>query len=161
MKIKFLFSVLIISMVFLESDHIHNHSHNNEFGMAIGIVPGHDQEDDNVGLHLHYIIGLGEDNDFGIGFSVESIFDEHKHNSISLIGTYHFDSGYTIAYAPGILFKDHDGKTESTFAQHLEFYYEFEFGKFHIGPQFDIGFEDNEIHYMLGLHLGIDIEGKD
>ena len=37
-----------------------------------------------------------------------------------------------------------------------EFYYEFELENFHLGPQFDVGFEDNEIHYMLGLHFGID-----
>ena len=40
--------------------------------------------------------------------------------------------------------------------QHFEFYYEFELEHFHVGPQIDIGFEDNETHYMLGLHFGID-----
>ena len=154
MKCKILVPLFIVSLIFSASEHVHNHSHDNEFGVAVGVVPGHDGEENNLGIHLHYIKGIGEHNDFGIGVSVETIFDDHKHNSISLIGTYHFDSGYTIAYAPGILFED-DGKTE--FTQHLEFYYEFEFEKFHVGPQLDIGFEGNETHYMLGVHFGIDI----
>ena len=156
MKFKILLYLLIISRVFSESGHVHNHSHENEFGIAIGIVPGHDGEDDNMGLHLHYVKGIGEHNDFGIGFSLETIFDEHKHNSISIIGTYHFEKGFTIAYAPGILFTEHGGEPEEEFAQHFEFYYEFELEHFHVGPQIDIGFEDGDTHYMLGLHFGID-----
>ena len=91
---------------------------------------------------------------------VETIFDEHQHNSISLIALYHFKNGLTIAYAPGILLSEHEDENEEhlefEFTQHFEFYYEFELEKFHIGPQFDIGFEDGDIHYMLGLHLGVD-----
>ena len=74
--------------------------------MAIGIVPGHEGEESNLGLHLHYVKGLGEHNHFGIGLSLETILDEHQHNSMSLLGLYHFDNGFTIAYAPGILFSD-------------------------------------------------------
>ena len=156
MKFKILLYLLIISRIFSESGHNHNHSHNNEFGIAIGVVPGHEDEDDNIGLHLHYIKGIGEHNDFGIGISLETIFDEHKHNSVSIIGTYHFEKGFTIAYAPGILFAEHDGETKEEFTQHFEFYYEFELEHFHVGPQIDIGFEDGDTHYMLGLHFGID-----
>ena len=148
--------ISIISIIFSESGHNHNHSHNNEFGIAIGIVPGHEDEDDNLGLHLHYVKGIGKHNDFGIGISIETIFDDHKHNSVSILGTYHFENGFTIAYAPGILFAEHDGETEEELTQHFELYYEFELEHFHIGPQIDIGYEDGEIHYMLGVHLGID-----
>ena len=156
MKIKILLYLLFISIMFSASEHNHKHSHENEFGVAIGIVPGHGDEDANIGLHLHYIKGIGDHNTFGIGISLETIFDEHEHNSVSLIGTYHFDSGFTIAYAPGILFAEHNGETENEFTQHFELYYEIELEKFHLGPQIDIGFEDGETHYMLGLHFGID-----
>ena len=44
---------------------------------------------------------------------IKEFLDEHKHNSISLIGTYHFDSGFTVAFAPGILFSEHEGETET------------------------------------------------
>ena len=157
MKFKFLLYLLIIGIVFSESGHAHNHSHENEFGIAIGIVPGHEGERDNLGLHLHYIKGIGEHNNFGIGLSLETIFDEHEHNSVSIIGTYHFKKGFTVAYAPGILFAEHDDGTKKHFTQHFEFYYEFELEHFHVGPQIDIGFENGNIHYMLGLHFGIDI----
>ena len=153
---KIILLISIISIIFSESKHVHNHSHNNEFAIAVGIVPGHEDEDDNIGLHLHYVKGIGKHNDFGIGISIETIFDEHKHNSVSILGTYHFENGFTIAYAPGILFAEHDGETEEEFTQHFELYYEFELEHFHIGPQIDIGYEDGEIHYMLGVHFGID-----
>ena len=156
MKFKILLNILIISVLFSESGHIHSHNHNNELGAAIGIVPGHEGEDNSLGIHLHYIKGVGQHNDFGIGLSLETILDEHSHNSISLIGTYHLKNGFTIAYAPGILFEEHEEDVEIKFTHHFECYYEFELGKFHIGPQLDIGFEELEVHYMLGLHLGID-----
>ena len=149
-------SIILVSFLLSGIDHMHSHDHNNEIGMAIGIVPGHEGEDNNLGLHLHYIKGIGEHNDFGIGISIETIFDEHKHNSVSILGTYHFENGFTIAYAPGILFAEHDGETEEEFTQHFEFYYEFELKHFHVGPQIDIGDEDGEIHYMLGVHFVID-----
>ena len=153
---QILYFLIIFNIILSSEIHSHSHNHNNEIGVAIGIVPGHEDEGDNVGLHLHYVKGLGEHNDFGIGISLETIFDEHKHNSVSILGTYHFENGFTIAYAPGILFAEHDGETEEEFTQHFEFYYEFELEHFHVGPQIDIGFEDNETHYMLGLHFGID-----
>ena len=151
------FFLITLLVNFLMSEiHNHNHDHNNELGIAVGIVPNHEDEKNNLGLHLHYIKGMGGHNQYGIGISLETIFDEHKHNAISLIGTYHFDNGFTVAYAPGILFVEHEGENEIEFTQHIEFYYEFELDKYHLGPQFDIGFEGGETHYMLGLHLGID-----
>ena len=150
--------LLIIFLInFLMSEiHHHDHGHNNEFGIAVGVIPDHEDEESKLGLHLHYVKGIGEHIQYGIGISLETIFDEHKHNSISLIGTSHFDNGFTIAYAPGILFVEHEGEDEIKFTQHLEFYYEFELDKYHLGPQFDIGFEDGQVHYMLGVHFGID-----
>ena len=153
---KLFFLFFCINILFSQIDHQHSHSHKNEIGMAIGLVPGH-EEDNNIGLHLHYVKGLGEHNHFGLGLSLETIFDEHLHNSISLLGLYHFDNGFTTAYAPGILFSEHDGISETHFTQHFEFYYEIELDKFHIGPQFDIGIEGSDLHYMFGIHFGIDI----
>ena len=88
---------------------------------------------------------------------LHNLLYEHQHNSISLLGLYHFDNGFTTAYAPGILFSEHDGNNEIHFTQHFEFYYEFELDQFHIGPQFDVGIEEGDLHYMFGIHFGIDI----
>ena len=154
---KIILFIFYISILVGQIVHEHSHGHNNEFGVGLGIVPGHEGEENNLGIHLHYVKGLGEHNHFGIGLSLETILDEHKHNAISIIGTYHFKSGFTIGYAPGILFEEHGGDTETKFTHHLECYYEFELDKFHIGPQFDIGIEEGDAHYMYGIHLGIDI----
>ena len=95
----------MLSFLISQDEHAHhNHAHNHEIGMAIGIVPGHKGEENNLGLHLHYVKGLGEHNHFGLGLSLETILDEHQHNSMSLLGLYHFENGFTIAYAPGLLF---------------------------------------------------------
>ena len=153
---KIIFIIFYMNILVGQIEHEHSHEHNNEFGVALGIVPGHEGEENNLGIHLHYVKGLGGHNHFGIGLSLETILDEHEHNSMSLLGLYHFDNGFTLAYAPGILFSEHNGHSETQFTQHFEFYYEFELEKFHIGPQFDIGFEDDDIHYMIGIHLGVD-----
>jgi len=157
---KIIISIILVNFSLFGITHAHSHEHNNEIGMAIGVVSAHGGEDNNLGLHLHYIKGIGKHNDFGVGLSLETIFDEHQHNSISLIVLYHFKNGLTIAYAPGVLLSKHSDENEDhseiEFAQHFEIYYEFELEQFHIGPQFDIGFEEGEVHYMLGLHLGID-----
>ena len=155
-KIKIIFLVLIINFLIGQIDHEHNHEHNNEMSIAIGVVPNHEEQENNIGLHIHYIKGIGEDNDFGLGISFETILDEHKHNSMSIIGSYHFNNGFSIAYAPGILVTENEEIVATELTQHFEFCYEFEFEIFHIGPQFDIGFEKEEIHFMLGLHLGFD-----
>ena len=157
-KRQILFTISLLTLLISQIEHEHNHEHKNEIGMAIGIVHAHEGEESNLGLHLHYVKGLGEHNHFGIGLSLETILDEHQHNSMSLLGLYHFDNGFTIAYAPGILFSEHDGNNETHFTQHFEFYYEFELDKFHIGPQFDVGMEEGGVHYMYGIHFGIDVK---
>ena len=156
MKNKIIILISILNFLIGQIEHEHNHEHNHEISIAIGIIPNHDEQENNIGLHLHYVKGLGEHNQFGIGLSLETILDEHQHNSISLLGLYHFDNGFTIAYAPGILFTEHEQILETKFTQHFEFCYEFEYENFHIGPQFDIGFEQENIHFMLGIHLGLD-----
>ena len=55
---KLFFLFFCINILFSQIDHKHSHGHNNEIGMAIGLVPGHEGEENNVGLHLHYVKGL-------------------------------------------------------------------------------------------------------
>ena len=105
-------------------------------------------------MHAHYLKGVGNHSPYAIGISIETIFDKHKHNSVGLVGLYRFQSGFSIAYVPGLLFVEHEN--EIHFAQHLELCYEFELKQFHLGPQFDIGIEEDGFHYSFGIHLGID-----
>jgi hypothetical protein len=157
-------SVLIqfcISFLFSNHDHHnHSHEHNNEFSLSLGLVPSHEDENANIGMHIHYVKGFGNHNEWGYGLSVEKVFDIHEHNSLSLIGIYRFHNGFSIAYAPGVLLAEHehDGEIEKEyeFTQHMEFVYEIELEKFHIGPQFDIGLEESGVHFMFGVHFGVD-----
>ena len=148
-----------------EENHSHAaHSHNNEFAIGIGIIPKHENA---LGFHSHYIKGIALNNKLGAGISFETILDDHAHHSLSLIGLYRFDVGISIAYAAGILRvseeehnedheEGHEEETEFQFAQHIELAYEIPFGELHIGPQIDIGIEQEGIHYMFGIHMGID-----
>ena len=54
------------------------------------------------------------------------------------------------------VFSGSDDITECQFVQHVELTYEITFGELHIGPQIDLGIEEEGIHYMFGVHLGID-----
>ena len=134
-------------------DHSHDlHTHDNEFALGIGFIPKHENA---IGIHSHYIKGVGLNNKLGAGISFETILDDHAHHSLSLISLYRFDLGITVAYAAGILRVSED-VTIYQFAQHVELAYEIPFGELHIGPQIDVGIEEEGIHYMFGVHLGID-----
>ena len=71
----------------IEHEHIHEHDH--EFSIAIGVVPDHLDEETNIGLHAHYIKGIGNHNDFGIGISLETILDDHNHQPVYQCTTFH------------------------------------------------------------------------
>ena len=60
MKIrKILFIISLLNLLISQIEHKHAHEHDNEISIAIGLVPGHLDEETNVGLHAHYIKGIG------------------------------------------------------------------------------------------------------
>ena len=64
-------------------DHSHDlHTHDNEFALGIGFIPKHKN---SIGIHSHYIKGVGLNNKLGAGISFETILDDHAHHSLSLI----------------------------------------------------------------------------
>ena len=148
----------ILSFLLGQEDHDDHdkHGHHKELSIALGVTPAHDNEDSKISMHVHYIKGLGNHSPYALGISLETIFDKHKHNSVGLVGLYRFESGFSIAYVPGLLFVEHENDSEMQFAQHLEVCYEFEYEQFHLGPQIAIGIEEDGYHYSCGIHLGID-----
>jgi hypothetical protein len=136
-----------------EFGHVHK---KNEISAALGIVPLKHEHEVTAGLHLHYIRGVAFHNKLGIGVGFETIFDEHKHFTISVVFQYRIYKGWSVAYAPGLLMVKENETYEYQFAQHFETAYEWEIGKFHIGPMAEVGVEPNGVHYMLGVHFGID-----
>ena len=149
-----LFTILSLLLGQEEHDHHDEHGHHKELSIALGVTPGHDNENSKIGMLAHYLMGIGNHSAYAIGITLETIFDKHKHNSVGLVGLYRFQNGFSIAYVPGILFVEHENDIQ--FAQHLEFAYEIPIGELHIGPQIDVGIEEEGIHYMFGLHMGID-----
>ena len=133
-----------------------DHHHKNEISVAAGIVPIVAEDELTAGFHLHYIRGIGKNNRFGLGTSLETIIDEHKHYTLSIVFQYRIYKGLILAYAPGLLMRKENSENVFQFAQHFETAYEFELGKFHIGPVAEIGIELTGVHYMGGIHFGID-----
>jgi len=160
-KIIYLLSLVfitanVVTMKGFSQDHNHDQHHVNEISIAVGVVPLDHENEVTAGLHLHYVRGIAFENKLGIGAGFETILDEHKHYTLSVVFQYRIIKGWTVAYAPGLLMKKEDDKYEYQFAQHFETAYEFDLGKFHLGPMVEVGVEKDGVHYMLGVHFGID-----
>ncbi|MEZ5083390.1 MAG: hypothetical protein R2750_08075 [Bacteroidales bacterium] len=63
--------------------------------------------------------------------------------------------GLIAGYGPGLFIVKENDENEHHFAQHVELAWEFEIGKFHLGPMFELGIGDGVV-YMLGVHFGLD-----
>jgi len=90
--------LLILAFIFNPAlraqDHDHEHDHeqkhyhhlNNEIGIAVGAVYIFHEEVFAPGLHLHYTRMLpGKMDAFGLGLGFETVLDEHKHYTGSIM----------------------------------------------------------------------------
>ena len=100
---------------------------------------------------MHYIYNVPHTR-FGLGIGYERIFDEHRHNTIGLVGSYRPVEELCFSFSPGITFDKNSSNPK--FAMHLETSYEFEMGDFHLGPVFEIAYDPEDVHISLGLHFG-------
>ena len=127
-----------------ETPEVHKHadhgSHKNEIGLSYGI-------------HLHYLHNLKESR-FAVGLGFEKIFDEHKHNTFGLIGSYRPIDRLSVHVSPGLTYEG-DKFSDPFFAFHLETTYEFNIENFHIDPALEFAWDPEDIHISLGLHWGI------
>ena len=134
-----------------------SHFHKNDLSVAIGLVPLPAEETTTIGFHFHYLKGIAMENRLSIGIGLESIADEHGHYTASVPLQYRIIGGLTGSYAPGLMMRKEDSEILYQFSQHFELGYEVDMGKFHIGPVTEVGVEPTGVHYMGGIHLGIDI----
>ena len=135
----------------LEHDH---EEHKNHVGFFVGSVYSVTEEKIVLGLGVEYEHVLPFWNRlFGIGLAAEMIFDEHKHYSVSLLMPLHPWRELTLFVAPGIMFIDEE-PVERRFAIHLGAEYEFELKKMFLAPKFEAAFAGDDIHLMLGVHIG-------
>jgi len=126
----------------------HDH-HKNEIGVANSPTYFLKEKVFAYGLHCHYVRNISK---FGIGLGYERIFDEHKHNTFGLVGTYRPIEKLSFNVSPGLTVEDKS--SEVNFALHLETAYEFEVMNFHIGPAFEFAYDPEDYHLSLGLHIG-------
>jgi hypothetical protein len=135
-------------------DHGHQHDHHRyELGMANSLAYLGEDGAFSYGLHLHLVRNIGESR-FGAGIGYERIFDEHKHNTVSVVGSFRATRGLVFNLSPGVAFEDEE-PDHLGFAMHIEATYEFEVGKLHIGPLAEYAFDAEDYHISLGLHLGV------
>lgn len=130
----------------------HHHNFKNEIGMANSPVYFAKEGELAYGLHLHYVRKIKESK-FGIGLGYERIFDEHKHNTFGIVGSYRPIDHLAIQLSPGITFEDHESE-HINFAMHIEAVYEFELGQLHLGPLLEFAYDPEDYHISLGLHIG-------
>lgn len=159
-KMKFIYSLLfllialgqiLIAQNYEPTEHHHQH-HKNEIGVANAAVYFVNEREFAYGLHIHYVRSIKETR-FGLGLGYERIFDEHKHNTVGIVGSYRPTNRIGIQLSPGITFEDSENSNVN-FALHFETSYEFEINAFHIGPVFEFAIDPEDIHLSLGLHIG-------
>lgn len=137
-----------------ENRHVDNHHSNykNEVAISNNLVFLGLEKELAFGIHFHYLRSIGETK-FSSGLGYERVFDEHRHNTISLAGSYRPFHELVLLVSPGIAFEDQMYR-QIELAIHIEAGYEIEIKHFHLGPFLGFAFIPGDYHVSLGLHLG-------
>ena len=131
-------------------DALHHDHHKNEIGIANSIVSSGGTNNLVYGLHIHYVYTL-KNNKFGIGLGFESLFDQDKHRTFGVLGSFRPIEKWSLILSPGITFED---AGDIFFSLHIETAYEFEIHNFHIGPVLEYAYDPEDYHISAGIHLG-------
>ena len=90
---------------------------------------------------------------FGVGVGYERIFDDHKHTTWGIVGTYRQIDEWSINLSPGITYENLQ-TDDQAYSLHIETSYEFEFKWLHIGPVLEFAYEPEDIQISLGVYMG-------
>ena len=155
MKYCYLFLLILIGQNLFAQDVEeieHHHHHHNEIGIANAPVYFVNEKELAYGLHIHVVRTINHTR-FGIGLGYERIFDEHKHHTLGIVGSYRPIEKVTINVSPGITFEGEE-TSDVNFALHLEGSYEFEFNNVHLRPVLEFAYDPEDYHISLGVHIG-------
>jgi len=130
--------------------HSHHSHHTNEIAIATSPVYFVNEKELTFAIHFHYLHFI-KDSKFGIGLGYEKILDEHNHETIGIVGSYHLNEKMSINLSPGVSFEN---KRNMNFALHIESAYEFSIQNFHFGPVIEFAYDSEDQHISLGLHIG-------
>ncbi len=131
------------------------HAHAFEIGLAPGLAYVPQEKSFALGLHLHLVANIGETR-WGLGAGVERLFDDHGHTTLSVVLQFRIFDPWSVIVAPGMTFPDGDASDVEP-SVHFETAYEFMFGRFHIGPSFEVAIDPHATHLTIGLHMGVGI----
>ncbi|HDR53045.1 MAG TPA: hypothetical protein ENN90_15735 [Mariniphaga anaerophila] len=162
MKHTLLSGLLLLLLFTASAQNHHNHEHHahadaHKYHIGFGVAATHFMSEPELapGVHVHVIRQLGHHNRWGLGLGYEGILDEHMHNSLNFLVNYYPLKHLSINAGPGMVFSEHDGENEILPAFHTEVIYEFNLGKFHIGPMAGFGIDSEDTHFSVGVHVGI------
>lgn len=154
--VAYVVSFIILTCYAWEQNEGHKHEeHNHHIGFLIGSVYNFKEDKFMLGLGIEYehVLPFWEGL-FGIGLAGEMVFDEHKHYVGSLLVVFHPIREFSLFVAPGIMFIDEEEGIERRFAVHFGAEYEFELNKIFLAPEIELAFAGDDIHFMLGIHIG-------
>lgn len=136
-------------------EHIHVHD-NHKYHLGIGISGTHFIEEKGFAqsFHLHTMKQLGKEKIWGLGLGYEVVVEENLHNTITLMGSYHFFDFISLTAGPGLAFGKHEGERELSPVLHAELVSGFDLGQFHIGPMIGAGIDMEHSHISVGVHAG-------
>ncbi len=138
-----------------EDEHKNTDTHKhykNEIAIATATPYFVNEEKLSYSLHVHYIYNIPKSK-FGIGAAYEVILLDPKHTTIGLITLYRPIEKLSFTLSPGITFENNN--STPFFSFHTEVFYEFEIGRFHVGPVLEFAYDPNDYHISLGLHVGL------
>ena len=131
---------------------IHEHHHGkHEIGLANSLVYFVKEKEVAYGLHFHYMQQIGHSK-FGWGLAYERVFDEHKHNTFGVVGSFRPIEPLSFSLSPGLSFEDAH-PDEWHFSFHAETTYEFAINDFHIGPLLEFAVDPEDYHISFGVHF--------
>lgn len=157
----FVFFLSVLSHGFLVAQtHDHDHDHHvhdqHKYHLGVGAAGSFLNIGDGMspGFHIHLLRQMGEHRDWGMGIGFEAIAGENLHSSLNLLFNYHPIRFLSLNAGPGLVFEKHDGSSEILPAFHTEAVFEFDAGRFHIGPMVGFGIDPEDSHFSVGVHVG-------
>jgi hypothetical protein len=151
--------ILIPSSLRAQEEGHEHEEHAHHLGLMLGPVYSVHEKTLNPGIGIEYerVLPLG-DRILGIGMGFETILAEHDHYVASLLIHIHPIREVTLTAGPGLAYIKHGGEErEKRLAFHFSAGYEFELGKMFIAPACELGLAGEDVHLMLGAHIGFGI----
>ena len=140
-----------------EGDHDEHRGHHHDGGFSLGVSLGPsylpNEKEFGFSAHGHLLYELGSV-PLGFGVGYEALFDEHRHQTMSLVFQYRIIDAWLMSVSPGVTF-ELGSFNEPRPTVHLETVYEFRVGLMDLGPAFEFAIEPEGTHLTLALHAGV------